>query len=80
MSTAQFAVLAAFAPIARMDYRSLQDWNPTAKEMKAGAVARFPDADGFVFSHIAVTPTPGWGDITAVRMTPSAFTLRTTSV
>ena len=63
----QFALLAAFTPIARSDYKSLGDFNPDAAAMKAGAVARFPDADGFVFSHIAVTPTPGWGDITAVR-------------
>jgi hypothetical protein len=52
-----------------MDYKSLGDFNPDAAAMKAGAVARFPGADGFVFSHIAVTPTPGWGDITAVRKT-----------
>jgi hypothetical protein len=39
-----------------MDYKSLGDFNPDAAAMKAGAVARFPGADGFVFSHIAVNP------------------------
>lgn len=65
---AQFALLAAFTPIARTDYRDLVSFNPSPKEQKAGVPVRFGgQADGFVFSHIAVTPTPGWGSITAVR-------------
>jgi hypothetical protein len=42
-------------------------FNPTEDEQKAGAPVRFGGlADTFMFSHIAVTPTPGWGDVTAV--------------
>ena len=42
-------------------------FNPTEDEIKAGASVRFGGrADTFMFSHIAVTPTAGWGDVTAV--------------
>ena len=64
----QFALLAAFTPIARTNYRDLVSFNPDEEAMKNGASVRFGgQADTFVFSHIAVTPTPGWGDITAVN-------------
>ena len=43
-------------------------FNPTAEEQAKGVPVRFGGrADTVVFPHIAVTPTPGWADVTAVR-------------
>jgi len=52
-------------------------FNPTEDEIKAGASVRFGGrADTFMFSHIAVTPTAGWGDVTAAGI-PIASTVGT---
>ena len=62
-----FALLAAAIPMGRDDYRDLVSFNPTEEEQAKGAPVRFGGlADTFVFSHVDVTPTAGWGDVTAV--------------
>ena len=58
--------LAVFTPIARTDYRDLPSFEPLNAKGEMTGPDRFSHTDGFVFSHIAVTPTPSWGYITAV--------------